>query len=108
MRDLEFQVRELHGNIMREFMNNVCSDLDAGEVSSCIRDVLSRYGFNVLSMTLLSIDGDVVQDINFARYARVEAYHPSTNNVSHIFTFAIFKRGSKFNIVYLQSAIVIR
>ncbi|NPB00755.1 MAG: hypothetical protein GXO10_05210 [Crenarchaeota archaeon] len=106
MRDLDSLIRDLHSNVMRELMSDVCSEIDGSEVVSCVRNVLSKYGFNINSCTLLSINGEVVDDPDFARYIRVEASHPDTRGLSHIFTFGLFKRSGKFNVIYLQSAII--
>ncbi len=106
MKDLDSFVRDLHSNVMRELMNDVCANIDGNEVIHCVRNVLSKYGFNINSCVLMSINGDVVDDPDFARYIRVEASHPDTGDLSHIFTFGLFKRGGKFNVIYLQSAIV--
>ncbi len=106
MRDLDSLIRDLHSNVMRELMSDVCSGIDGNEVIPCVKNVLSKYGFNINSCTLMSINGEVVDDPDFARYIRIEASHPETGNLSHVFTFGLFKRGGKFNVIYLQSAII--
>ncbi|NPA23309.1 MAG: hypothetical protein GXO23_03330 [Crenarchaeota archaeon] len=106
MNDLDSLIRELHSNVMRDLMGDVCSELNGDEVVSCVRNVLSKYGFNINSYVLMSINGEVVDDPDFARYLRVEASHPSTGDLSHVFTFGVLKRSGKFNVIYLQSAIV--
>ncbi len=108
MESLDSTIRRLHSDVMYDFLSNACSDIDRDSVISCISDVLSKHGFTISRCTLLSIDGEVVQSPEFARYVRVEARHPDTGNISHIFTFAIIRRRDKYDVLYLQSAVIVK
>ncbi len=105
MVDVETVAAQLHNEVFQEMSRGRCSNIRKDEVVRCVENVLRELGFTILDLCLASLDGEPVQDVEFARYIRVEARHPQTGSSIHIFTFAIFKHGELYNVIYLQSAI---
>ena len=97
----------LHSEVVKLFMSDVCKDLTPDKVSSCISDNLSNLGFEVLEIQYFDLDGNIVNKIEDAKYVRVIANHKETENIKHIFTFALIGIRDKYKVLYLQSAIQI-
>ncbi len=101
----ETSVSQLHGEVLQEFSKGRCSELQKEEVLRCVEEVFRDLGFQIYDLCLVSLDGEPVRDIDFARYIRIEARHPQTGSMMHIFTLAVFRRKDRYNVIFLQSAI---
>jgi hypothetical protein len=92
---------------MQEFMSGKCSDIPLDSVEPCVRQVLENLGFHVKEIRYFTLEGNETQNLQEAKYIRVEATHDLTasRNVTHIFTFALMKHRDNYKVLYLQSAI---
>lgn len=103
MENIDKSTYELHKRVMDSFMNGKCYDIESELIIECIKDALTELGLKINTYSLFDIDGNETQDINNARYVRVEAQEGAPGK--HIFTFAIIKVRGKSRVLYLQSAI---
>ncbi len=105
MSSSETTISQLHGEVFQEFSKGRCSELSKDEVLKCVENVFRELGFQIYDLCLVSLDGEPVRDLDFARYIRIEARHPQTGTTMHIFTLAVFKRKDRYNVIFLQSAV---
>jgi len=95
-----------HGEVKRLFEEKPCFDLPKDEVLKCITDRLSSLGYMVLETSLWTLFAEPTEDLDEAKFARVEARYPN-DEVKHIFTFALLKARGRFRVLFAQSAVVV-
>ena len=104
-KEIERKISMLHSEVVKLFMSDVCIDLTPDRINVCISDSLSGIGFEVLEIQYFDLDGNIVDTLEKAKYVRVIANHRETENIRHIFTFAVIGTRNKYKVLYLQSAV---